>query len=150
MKNVNCLLSISLALLSSLPCFPTAKYLSLREVIDIAKKRSYDAKSARFRFVADYWSFRSFKAELLPSVNLSGSLLNFDHSKVETRNADNGLINYVDNNSLTNSLTLSVDQQLPGLGGTVSLQSLTHFSSAHRVPLRHGLPLCVHKYHSHA
>ena len=123
MKNVNCLLSISLALLSSLPCFPRAKYLSLREVIDIAKKRSYDAKSARFRFVADYWSFRSFKAELLPSVNLSGSLLNFDHSKVETRNADNGLINYVDNNSLTNSLTLSVDQQLPGLGGTVSLQS---------------------------
>ncbi len=106
-----------------LPCWSQQQYLSLREVIAIAQKRSYDAKSARFSFLADYWSYRSFKAELLPSVNLTGSLLNFDHSKVETRNSDNGLINYVDNNSLTNSLTLSVDQELPGLGGTVSLQS---------------------------
>lgn len=118
--------------------------LSLREVIAIAQKRSYEAKSARFRYIADYWSFRSFKAQLLPSVNLKGSLLNFDHSKVETRNADNGLINYVDNNSLTNSLTLSVDQELPGLGGTVSLQSYLYrldqfdydMTTYHSQPLR--------------
>lgn len=107
----------------AVPTCAQRQFLSLRDVITIAQKRSYDAKSARFRFLADYWSYRSFKAELLPSVNLTGTLLNFDHSKVETRNSDNGHINYVDNNSLTNSLKLSVDQQIPGLGGTVSLQS---------------------------
>ena len=109
--------------MTAVPAQAQRQYLSLRDVITIAHKRSYDAKSARFRFLADYWSYRSFKAELLPSVNLTGSLLNFDHSKVETRNSDNGHINYVDNNSLTNSLKLSVDQQIPGLGGTVSPQS---------------------------
>jgi len=100
-----------------------AEELSLEKVIAIAHRRSYSAQSARFKFVAAYWSYRSFKAELMPSVNISGSLMNFDHSKVETRNSETGWINYVDNNSLTNSLTLSVDQHIPGLGGTVSVQS---------------------------
>ena len=100
-----------------------ASELTLDKAIMIAHRRSYSAQMARFKFTASYWTYRSFKAELLPSVNLNGSLLNFDHSKVETRNSESGLINYVDNNSLTNSMTLSVDQQIPGLGGTVSLQS---------------------------
>lgn len=99
------------------------KWLSLGDVITIAQRRSYNAKSARLKFIASYWTYRSFRAQLLPSVNASGSLLNFDHSRVEARDADNGLINYVDNNSLANSLTLSIDQEIPATGGTVSLQS---------------------------
>lgn len=99
------------------------KWLSLGDVITIAQRRSYNAKSARLKFIASYWTYRSFRAQLLPSVNLSGSLLNFDHSRVEARDADTGLINYVDNNSLDNSLTLSIDQEIPATGGTVSLQS---------------------------
>lgn len=99
------------------------QWLSLADVIKIAERRSYSAKSARLSFIASYWTYRSFKAQLLPSVNLSGNLLGFDHSRVEARNADSGLISYVDNNSLTNSLTLSVNQEIPALGGTVSLQS---------------------------
>lgn len=99
------------------------KWMSLNDAIKIAGQRSYSAKSARLQYVASYWAYRSFKAQLLPSVNLSGSLLGFDHSSVEARDADNGRINHVDNNSLTNSLTFSVDQEIPSLGGKVSLQS---------------------------
>lgn len=97
--------------------------LSLRQAIQIAQENSYDAQLAQFTFLASYWTYRSFRAELLPAVNLSGDLLNFDHSSVEARNSETGKINYVDNNSMTNSLTLSVDQELPTLGGTLSLQS---------------------------
>jgi outer membrane protein len=96
---------------------------TLENAIKIAQENSFDAKLAQFQFTADYWIYRSFQAELLPAVNLSGGLLNFNHSSVEARDAESGKINYVNNNSMTNSLTLSVDQQLPTLGGTLSLQS---------------------------
>ena len=49
--------------------------------------------------------------------------MNFNHSRVEARNAEDGKINYVDNNSLVNSLTLSLQQPVSSLGGTLSLQS---------------------------
>lgn len=102
---------------------PARNWLSLNDVIRIARERSYNAQSARLEYIASYWTYRSFRAQLLPSINLSGDLLNFDHSRVEARDAESGLINYVDNNSLTNSLTLSLDQEIPATGGTVSLQS---------------------------
>lgn len=96
---------------------------TLNDAISIAQQNSYDAQLARFGFMSSYWAYKSFRAELMPSVNLSGGIMNFDHSRVEARDAEAGKINYVDNNSLTNSLTLSVDQQISSLGGTLSLQS---------------------------
>ncbi len=97
--------------------------LTLNDAIRIAKERSYDAQIARFNFLSSYWTYRSFKAELLPSMSLTGSLLNYDRSIVEVRNSDDGKINYVENNSLSNYLTLSLDQRIAATGGTVSLQS---------------------------
>lgn len=97
--------------------------VSLDDVIRIAQQKSYDAQLARFSFMSSYWAYKSFRAELLPSMSLTGGLMNFNHSKVEARNADDGKINYVDNNSLANSLSLSLDQQIVSLGGTLSLQS---------------------------
>lgn len=115
--------TIALSVLLCLPFLSTARTLTLERAIQIANERSFDAQLARFTFLASYWTFRSWRAELLPAVNLSSSLANFNHSRVATRNYDTGQINYVGNNSLDNSLTLSLDQQLPLTGGTVSLQS---------------------------
>ena len=100
-----------------------AQQLTLTNAIRNITGKLLDAKLAQFQFTADYWTYRSFRAELLPAVNLSGGLMNFNHSRVEARDAETGKINYVDNNSMTNNLMLSVDQQLPSLGGTLSLQS---------------------------
>lgn len=97
--------------------------LSLTEAIEIAKRDSYAAQVARYSFLGQYWNYRSYRAELLPSLNLSGGVMNFDRSIVEVRDADSGRVNYVDNNSLSNDLTLSIDQNIPFLGGTLSLQS---------------------------
>lgn len=97
--------------------------VTLSDVIRIAQENSYDAKLAKFRFMSSYWSYQSFRAELLPSMSLRGDIMNFNHSRVAARNSEDGRINYVDNNSLNNSLTLSLDQQIVPLGGTVSLQS---------------------------
>lgn len=116
-------LSLLMAMAWMLPPMATAQKLTLANAIKIAQENSLDAKSARFSFLASYWTYRSFRAELLPSVNLSGGLMNFNHSLVETRNYEDGRLAYVSNNTLSNNLTLSVDQQIAATGGTVSLQS---------------------------
>ena len=59
--------------------------LSLSDAIEIAQAQSYDAMAARLNFMSRYWSHRSYKAELLPSINLSGGLMEFDRSMVQTR-----------------------------------------------------------------
>ena len=51
-----------------------AQQVTLGNAIQIAQENSLDAKSAHFSFLASYWTYRSFKAELLPSVNFSGEL----------------------------------------------------------------------------
>ena len=103
-----------------------AQQVTLANAIQIAQENSLDAKSAHFSFLASYWTYRSFKAELLPSINLSGGLMNYNRSLVEARNYDDGRLSYVSNNTLSNSLTLSVDQQIAATGGTVSLMSYLH------------------------
>lgn len=101
----------------------SAQKLTLESAIRIAQENSYDAMVAKYSFMASYWTYRSFKAQLLPSMNLNGGLLNFDHSLVSVRNYEDGQVAYVNNNSMNNYLTLSVDQQIVATGGTVSLQS---------------------------
>ena len=97
--------------------------LSLPSAIAMARERSYDAMVARLNYMSQYWSYRSFRAELLPSVNIYGNLLQFDRSMVETRNFDDGRISYVENNSMSNSVSLSIDQNIVALGGKLSVQS---------------------------
>lgn len=97
--------------------------LSLSEAIRLAQQYSLDAKVARFTFLESYWSYRSYRAELLPSVSLGGDVLNYDRSMTSVRNYEDGRINYVENNSLTNALTMSLTQNIVATGGTISLQS---------------------------
>ncbi|WP_036914432.1 TolC family protein [Prevotella sp. FD3004] len=104
-------------------CYIEAQTLTLTDAIKIAQENSLDAQIARFSFMSKYWQYRSFKAELLPSVNLGGTLGNFNHSVVETRDFESGRVNQVNNNTMANFLTLSLDQKIAATGGTISLQS---------------------------
>ena len=100
-----------------------AQHLTLSSAIQIAQENSYDAMVARLSFMSQYWSYRSFRAELLPAVSLSGGLLQFNRSMVEARNFDDGRISFVENNSMGNSVSLSIDQNIVPLGGKLSVQS---------------------------
>ena len=97
--------------------------LTLEQAIALATQQSPGVKVARLSFMGRYWNYRSYQAELRPSFNLSGSLLNYDRSFVDVRDASNGEVSYVSNNSLSNYATLSIDQNIPFLGGTLSLES---------------------------
>ena len=102
-----------------------AQKLNLNDAIRIAQENSYSAQAAQFSFMASYWNWRSFKAQLLPAVNLNGYLAGFDHSLVETQKyVDGQVVTDVGNiNKMQNYMTLSIDQQIPATSGKISLQS---------------------------
>lgn len=98
-------------------------FMSINDAIKIGQKNSLDAMIARLNFMSQYWNFRSFKATLLPEINMYGELMEFNRSMVEARNYETGELSLVKNNTLSNSLSLSVDQVIVPFGGTVSVQS---------------------------
>lgn len=97
--------------------------LTLNDAITIAKEHSTQAKINNYLFLSNYWAFRSYKAQLLPSFNLNAGLGNYNRSIVEVRNYETGEIKYVTNNSLNNDISLSIDQNIPFTGGKISLVS---------------------------
>ena len=94
---------------------------TLDEVIDLAREQSQAALVAKHTFTVKYWQYRSYKAQFLPSLNLDASLAQFNRSLKALQDAETGRTNYVENNSMSNSLNLSIDQKIPFTGGSVSV-----------------------------
>lgn len=95
--------------------------MTLEEAIKIAYTRSPQAQMVQLTFMSQYWSFRSYKAQFLPSLNLSGDLANYNRSLVEVRDPETGRISYVANNTMNNSLSVRINQNIALTGGSVSL-----------------------------
>ncbi len=95
--------------------------LSLMGAIDVAKEHSSQAMVAQFVLMGQYWSYRSYRANMLPSLKLSSDLMNYDRSIVEDRVGTD--IVYVENNSLKNKMQLSLSQNIPFSGGKISINS---------------------------
>lgn len=97
--------------------------LTLQDVITLANQRSIDAILYRHQFLTAYWQFRSFRAELLPSLNMGLTAPNFQHALVALQNYETGEYNYVQEYSMRNSINLSIDQNIAPTGGKLSLYS---------------------------
>ncbi len=54
--------------------------LNLSETIEIAREQSPEALTAKHRFRANYWQYRSYRAAYLPSLQVSGTLPNFNRT----------------------------------------------------------------------
>ena len=102
---------------------PVTGKLTLEEAIKIAHARSPQAQMVQLSFMSQYWSFRSYKAQLLPSLNLSGNLGNYNRSLVDVRDPETGRISYVANNTLSNDLSVYINQKIALTGGNVSLNT---------------------------
>lgn len=95
--------------------------MSLQDVIETAHSQSPSAVLAKHNFIVNYWQFRTYKAQFLPVLKLQGSLGNYNRSLVSLQDAQTGEIGYLENNNLSNSLGLSIDQNLPFIGGALSI-----------------------------
>ena len=97
--------------------------MTLDEAIATAREQSPTAMIAKYNFLAGYWRYRTYKAKFLPSLNLNASLGNYSRYLAKLQDAETGKFNYVENNNMSNSLSLSVDQNIGLTGGTLSLTS---------------------------
>ena len=97
--------------------------LTLEDVVVAAQNKSLSALLAKYSLIRSYWEFRSYKAQFLPSLNLNASLGQYNRSIVPLQDALTGETHYVQNDNMNNSLMLSIDQNIPWTGGTISLNS---------------------------
>ncbi|MEA5005043.1 MAG: TolC family protein [Rikenellaceae bacterium] len=97
--------------------------MTLDEAISTAREQSPAAMIAKYNYLAGYWRYRTYKAKFLPSLNLNASLGNYSRYLAKLQDAETGKFNYVENNNMSNSLSLSVDQNIGLTGGTLSLTS---------------------------
>ncbi len=129
---MNKYLSVSLVLLYFvfLPCRMNAqatqvKKLDLQEVILLAKNNSLQSLLAKHRFISNYWQYRSYKANYLPSISLNADLVDLNRSIVKNEVFENGewVPKYAETNRLSSSLALQVQQYVPMTGGRIFINS---------------------------
>lgn len=85
--------------------------LSLPEVMARARTNSVDAEVALNQLKSAYWSYRSYRAELLPEVALSATVPSY-HKQYSPYMDDNGSYSFVRNNYLQMNGELSVAQNI--------------------------------------
>ena len=98
------------------------RVITLPEAIALARMQSVDAAVALNELKTAYWEYRTFRADLLPEVNLSGMLPKYSKSYSAYQNPD-GSYSFVRSNMLGLSGELSIDQNIWFTGGKLSLAS---------------------------
>lgn len=96
--------------------------LTLDQALLIASTQSIDAMVAKNTMRAAYWQFRNYKAELLPSLTLDGTLPNLNRS-LSAYQKEDGSYEFIPNSSLSENAGLSLSQNIPYTGGKISIQS---------------------------
>ena len=96
--------------------------LSLDDCIMMARRQSIDAAVALGELRSAYWQWRSYRADLLPEVSLSGTAPSWNKRYSSYQQAD-GSLSFVRNNYLGLNGALHITQKLWPTGGTLSVES---------------------------
>lgn len=96
--------------------------LSLQESIEIAQGNSPVARANRYSLVSSKEAYRSFQADLYPSLSLSGDAPNFNKS-IFTNRLDDGTLTFASQRQSDASALISIDQNILPTGGRLSLSS---------------------------
>lgn len=96
--------------------------LTLDQSIEIAQDNSPVSRANRYALVASRWEYKSFQADLFPSLSLSGDAPNYNKS-IFTNRLDDGTLSFVDQRQSDANVSLSVNQTILPTGGEISLSS---------------------------
>lgn len=100
--------------------------ITLDEAITLARVQSVNAAVALNELKTAYWEYRTFRADLLPEVNLSATLPSYAKSYNSYQQSD-GSYTFVRNNFMQMSGELSINQNIWLTGGTLSLNTSLDF-----------------------
>ncbi|WP_142453184.1 TolC family protein [Gracilimonas mengyeensis] len=96
--------------------------LTLEQSIEIAKQNSPLSRAARFSLISAKWRYKSFRADLLPGLTLSGDAPNYNKS-IFSNTLDDGTITFSSRTQSEASMALSVNQNIMPTGGVLSVSS---------------------------
>ena len=96
--------------------------LTLDDCITIARRQSINAAVALGELRSAYWQWRSYRADLLPEVSLSGTAPSWNKRYSSYQQAD-GSLSFVRNNYLGLDGAVSIKQKLWPTGGTLNVES---------------------------
>ena len=94
--------------------------ITLDEAICLARTQSVDAAVALNELKTAYWEYRTFRADLLPEVNLAAVVPSYNKSYNSYQQSD-GSYTFLRNNHLGMNGGLSIDQNIWLTGGKLSL-----------------------------
>lgn len=115
---------IILCLLYTMACFSQGSiHLTLNDALKLAQEQSLQTFLNKHYYMVDYWAYRSFKADLLPSVNLKASPLTYSNASELRYNSEDRVDEFVRTENLRSDLNLNVSQKIATTGGTFFVQS---------------------------
>lgn len=100
--------------------------ITLEEAITLARVQSVDAAVALNELKTAYWEYRTFRADLLPEMNLTATVPSYN-KKYNSYQQDDGSYTFVRNNYMSMKGEISIDQSIWLTGGTLSLNSSLDF-----------------------
>lgn len=95
--------------------------LTFEQVIQLAREQSPDAIMAKHRYRANYWQFRTYRAEFRPGVKFYSTFPNLNRSYNEFSDSTGSY--YVKLNKNTTHLNVDIVQNVPFTGGQLSLRT---------------------------
>lgn len=101
----------------------TKQKITLDEIVAIASKKSLDAFKAKQQFGASYWQFRSFKASVLPKINLELEPLSYNKSVLKRYDSQNNIDVYRPQQNLNSYGNISINQNIKATGATMFVNS---------------------------
>ena len=117
---------VLLSCLALLPFMASAQIDTLRLTLDdcitMARRQSINAAVALGELRSAYWQWRSYRADLLPEVSLSGTAPSWNKRYSSYQQAD-GSLSFVRNNYLGLDGAVNITQKLWLTGGTLSVES---------------------------
>lgn len=97
--------------------------LTLDDVIRIASQQSLDAFKNENMYLANYWQFRNFKADRLPSLTLDATALDYNRSMQKQYIASENRDIYIEREYLNSDLSLQLNQNVGLTGGSIFARS---------------------------
>lgn len=116
------LIGISLLMIAGFSSFADINsdtvWLTLPQVVEMAKANSIEAKQSITVKETKYWEWRTFKSNYQPQLELQGILPGYNKTYIQVEQP-NGTILFQPVHNDNSSLTLNFSQSLPATGGTI-------------------------------
>lgn len=97
--------------------------MSMDQVLETAEKTSLDAFRNKTMYLADYWSYRSFRASRLPSLDLNFRPVDFRRTTIKRYDSEQDIEVYREQQTYESYANLSLTQNVPLTGARIYLDS---------------------------